>query len=214
MIRRNIHDLRKNYGINSMHENTLPKDPFSLFDEWFVQAKNAHIIEPNAMVLATTSNNNKPSLRTVLLKAYSEEGFTFFTNYESKKANDIAANPYVSLLFLWVDIERQIRIEGVAKKVSRRISEEYFEKRPRESCINAWASNQSAEIESKEQLIERQNFYTQKFKNKTVPCPEFWGGYMVMPHYFEFWQGGSERFHDRIIYKKLEKSWERSRLAP
>jgi len=214
MAAEKLYNFRKNYGKQSLDENLLPAVPEKLFDIWFNDAKEAGIPEPNAMILATTSADNKTTQRTVLLKEYSKRGFEFFTNYNSKKAKDISSNPHVSLLFLWLTIERQIRIECIAEKVSRKKSEAYFKTRPRESCINAWASPQSEVIGNINDIVVLKEKYDMQFEGQEVPCPDFWGGYLVKPYYYEFWQGGAYRFHDRIVYENINNNWTQKRLAP
>jgi pyridoxamine 5'-phosphate oxidase len=211
----NIIQLRREYSDKALHKEDLNPNPFKQFEVWFNDAIDAQIIESNAMSLATVDEKLRPSIRTVLLKLYDEKGFVFFSNYKSKKAEDIAQNPNVALHFAWLDLQRQLRIEGDIEKVSTAESLTYFLSRPRGSQLGAWASNQS-EIVSSRSLLESKFFeLKQKFANGVVPLPDFWGGYRVKPRRFEFWQGGKDRLHDRFAYEKNVKGeWEINRLAP
>jgi len=199
---------------SSFSEKTIDKDPFVQFNKWFSDIIRADIGWPEAMSLATVSSDGKPSIRTVLLKEIDDTGFIFFTNYKSKKANDLKTNPGASLLFYWKELERQVRIEGVIEKVSREKSEEYFHSRPRDSQIGAWISMQSTVIPDRKTLDEKFNEFKQKIGSNEVSLPEFWGGYKLLPDYFEFWQGRENRLHDRICYKLENGEWEIFRLAP
>jgi pyridoxamine 5'-phosphate oxidase len=166
------------------------------------------------MSLATVDPEGMPSIRTILLKELDEHGFVFFTNYNSRKANDLLQNPKGSILFYWKELERQVRIEGVIEKISIEKSEEYFHTRPRDSQIAAWVSKQSEKIPDRDHLDKKFNEYTAKFGNREIPLPQFWGGYRLIPNYFEFWQGMENRLHDRICYRKKDKNWDIFRLAP
>jgi len=214
MTARKIFDLRKNYTHGSLDEKFIDSNPFSLFATWFEDAVQSQILEPNAMILGTVNAEGIPNQRTVLLKEFTEQSFEFYTNYKSRKAQEIEIKPCVSLLFLWLPLQRQVIIGGIAEKVSREKSETYFAERPEDSCISAWASKQSDEIENKDVLCERATCYKNKFKGQTIPCPEFWGGYAVFPTRFEFWQGGENRLHDRIVYEKKQGIWHLKRLSP
>lgn len=211
-INKSIHKLRINYSKFKLDESSIPQNPFKLFDNWFEQILNSKILEPNAMILST-SYKNKPSSRVVLLKHYDEGGFTFFTNYKSRKGIEIEKNSNVALLFYWMDFERQVRIEGKVKKISREESETYFISRPLESRYSAIASEQSKILEDKEILIEKIQKLKEKYGNNP-PLPDYWGGYKVIPKYFEFWQGRENRLHDRICYKKKSNNWIIFRLSP
>ncbi|MBC7534403.1 MAG: pyridoxamine 5'-phosphate oxidase [Ferruginibacter sp.] len=220
---KNIADIRKEYKLESLDESGSDNDPIKQFGIWWEQAAGSNIEEVNAMTLSTVGENNRPSSRTVLLKDYQEEGFTFFTNYESHKGNDINKNPYVSLVFFWKELERQVRIEGIARKVSSAQSDEYFNSRPAGSRIGAWASPQSKMIASRAVLEKNEVEYTQKFAGGNIPRPPHWGGYLVEPDLIEFWQGRPGRLHDRIRYRKNEianpkentnGNWIKDRLAP
>lgn len=210
----NIAKLRQDYNFKGLHEHDLDPNPFTQFKLWFDEALSASVIEPNAMLLSTVSNG-RPSARIVLLKDLDQSGFTFFTNYESKKAKEMETDPFVSLTFFWKELERQVRIEGKVEKTSDSESSEYFAVRPRGSQIGAWASAQSGPLENREELEERTRLLEEKFAGLEVPRPPHWGGYRVIPHYFEFWQGRPSRLHDRLVYEKAgEDSWEIGRLYP
>jgi pyridoxamine 5'-phosphate oxidase len=215
-MKKAIAHIRKSYEKNQLLESKVSANPFDQFKKWFHENLKSDHQDPTAMTLSTVDVHHQPSARIVLLKEYSQDkGFVFFTNYESKKGKEIKTNPKVSLLFFWPDVERQIRIEGNIKKVPASESEKYFQKRPRESQIGAWASEQSASIPDRKYLentvIELEKFF--EGKNK-LPLPPFWGGYSVIPHYFEFWQGRKNRLHDRIVYHKKKGSWQMGRLSP
>ncbi|MCY4524784.1 MAG: pyridoxamine 5'-phosphate oxidase [Halobacteriovoraceae bacterium] len=189
-------------------------DPFTLFDDWFSQAKKDGVIRPNAVALATSGKDGPPSLRMVLFKGLMNGKFLFYTNYKSRKANEIENNPQVSLLFYWDILHRQIIIEGGAEKIDSGISRDYFKTRPRDSQLSAWASPQGQSIESREFLLERFNEQERRFSNKEIPCPSFWGGYAVAPCYFEFWRGKEKRLHERLCFRLKENVWESEYLAP
>ena len=211
-----IRAMRRSYGDAGLE--SLPHDPFEAFGMWIKQAhENAVIVEANAMVLSTLSSDSHLETRTVLLKDISDGGFTFFTNYESRKAHAINLNPNVSLLFPWYAMERQIAISGVAEKVSEQESDEYFATRPWGSQIGAWASHQSSPLASRAELEQRVEGASQKWPEGTnVPRPEHWGGYRVMPLTIEFWQGRYSRLHDRLRYERSNTSadWELNRYYP
>lgn len=210
-----LSDFREEYLRDSLHRRDLDASPFRQFDTWFRQALDSGIAEPNAMSVATASPQGIPSLRTVLLKYYDESGFVFFTNYTSRKAREIDANPEVCLLLPWVSLERQIIISGRAEKVSRIESLRYFLSRPRESQLGAWVSHQSSVISTRKLLMMKLRELKNKFADGHVPLPDFWGGFRVVPHHFEFWQGGPGRVHDRFLYS-LQNSgtWDIVRLQP
>lgn len=210
-----LSDFRKEYSANGLHRNDLHHDPVEQFALWFKQATELQVYEPNAMTLATISNEGIPSQRTVLLKAFDEKGFTFFTNYQSRKAKHIENNPNVCLLFPWITLERQVIIQGRAEKISSAESLRYFATRPRESQIGAWVSNQSEVITSRKLLLQKLDEIKSKFKDGEIPLPSFWGGFRVVPHSFEFWQGGPARIHDRFLYgRQSDESWQIDRLSP
>ena len=210
-----IADLRQEYTQMGLSYEDLDPDPFQQFEHWFQQACSANLPDPNAMSLATASSSGAPSLRTVLLKYFDREGLVFFTNYESRKATQITENPQVALLFLWISLERQVIIEGTAAKISLAESLKYFATRPRGNQIGAWCSHQSSVISSRKLLEMKFEEIKQRFQHGEVPIPAFWGGYRVVPHRFEFWQGRTNRLHDRFLYRRqADCSWEIQRLAP
>jgi pyridoxamine 5'-phosphate oxidase len=211
--------LRREYGDHGLDVPDLAPDPVSMFRQWLDATVAAGLHEPNAMVVATVSPEGRPSSRMVLLKGVDERGFVFFTNYESRKAADIAANPHVSLLFPWHDLQRQVRVEGAASKVSAEESEAYFAGRPRESQLGAWASPQSRVVASRSALDERYGGVLAQFAGlDEVPVPPHWGGFRVAPYAVEFWQGRKGRMHDRMVYRRAEDDphapWVVERLAP
>lgn len=198
----------------SLSKNNTAKNPFIQFEKWYNEQLKSGGTEPTAVVLATSGSNNIPSARVVLLKEYNSSGFVFYTNYDSKKGVEIAANPVASLLFYWAELQRQIRIQGKVEKLSLQESESYFKSRPRESQLSAWASNQSREISSRSILDNEFESYKKKFEEEDIPLPGYWGGYRVIPFYFEFWQGRENRLHDRLCYRKENDGWKIFRLAP
>ena len=209
-----IADIRKDYKLRSFLEAEAASNPFVQFTEWWNDALASNIDEVNAMTLATVNAAGKPSARIVLLKGMSEEGYEFYTNYESHKAKEMASNSNVALVFFWKELERQIRIEGTVKKASEDVSDIYFNSRPEDSRIGAWSSPQSKIIPSRETLEKNVLDIKDKFEGKEITRPTFWGGYIVEPVLFEFWQGRSNRLHDRIEYVKNETGWIKRRLAP
>jgi pyridoxamine 5'-phosphate oxidase len=209
-----IAGLRRDYSLTGLTESTVLNDPFKQFSKWMEEVVKANILDPSAMILATSDANSIPSVRVVLLKGFDNEGFTFFTNYESKKGKEIIQNPNASILFFWKEMERQVRIYGRVIKVSQKVSEEYFHSRPYESQIAACASNQSEAIPSRDFLEKRFNDIKEKYKDMEVPLPPYWGGYKLIADSFEFWQGRENRLHDRISYFKENDVWKIVRLAP
>ncbi|CAA6823151.1 MAG: Pyridoxamine 5'-phosphate oxidase (EC [uncultured Sulfurovum sp.] len=209
-----LQEMRTDYKKTTLDESTVPNEPFSLFETWFNQAVESQLKDPNAMLLATSSRENIPNIRAVLLKIFDEKGFVFFTNYHSDKAKEIEENPHVALEFLWLDLERQVRIIGTCEKISTAESMSYFMKRSRGSQIGAWVSEQSTVISSRKMLQMQIEKMKEKFAKGTVPLPDFWGGYRVMPSKIEFWQGRESRLHDRILYTRTENKWKIERLAP
>ncbi len=207
--------LRRNYTQQGLDLQDLDADPFQQFSLWFEQACQADILEPNALVLATVSPSGQPFQRTVLLKYVDQDGFVFFTNYGSRKAQHIETNARVSLLFPWYALERQLAIEGTAQRISSAESLKYFLSRPRGSQLGAWVSQQSTIISSR-QLLEMQfEKIKEKFLNQEIPLPDFWGGYRVQPTSFEFWQGRPNRLHDRLLYSRgAGATWTVARLSP
>jgi len=209
-----INEVRKEYTYSQLEIDNLDTDPIVQFRYWLNDALKANVSEPTAMVLSTVGNDGKPSSRVILLKNLDHDGFTFFSNYESKKGVQIEQNPNASLLFFWPQIERQVRIEGKISKTPRNISDEYFHSRPEGSKIGAWASPQSRIVPSREYLDSLQKDYILVFKSKILERPENWGGYKLYPHTMEFWQGRENRLHDRFEYKMNSSIWEIHRLAP
>ena len=211
----NIAAIRRDYQMQSLLEKDVDANPFNQFNAWWDDALKSELDEVNAMTLATASSAGLPSARIVLLKSVSEEGFVFFTNYNSNKGKELEENPNACLVFFWKELERQIRITGKVKKVSAAESDEYFLSRPEGSRIGAWASPQSQVIASREIIEEHITKYTMEFANTNILRPPNWGGYIVMPQAFEFWQGRPNRLHDRIQYSlQKEGNWKIERLAP
>ncbi|MFK7910784.1 MAG: pyridoxamine 5'-phosphate oxidase [Akkermansiaceae bacterium] len=206
--------MREEYGSRELRRKELARNPIVQFDQWFAEAREVEIHEPNAMTLSTIGFDGCPASRTVLMKFFDENGFVFYTNYGSAKAKEIAAVPKVSLLFPWLPLERQVRIEGEVEKVSMAESLKYFASRPRESQIGAWVSDQSSVIDSRALLLNKMQEIKAKFKGGDVPLPSFWGGYRVKPVRIEFWQGGKGRVHDRFRYSQKNGDWKIERLAP
>jgi pyridoxamine 5'-phosphate oxidase len=211
---RALADLRKDYSAAGLTEADAGSDPFALFHRWFDQAVAAELTDPNAMILATCTPDGTPSARAVLLKALDARGFTFFTNYDSRKGREMEANPRVALVFLWHQLERQIRAEGTVEIVTAAESDEYFAKRPLGSRLGAWASPQSAVIPDREFLEKAHADLMAKYPDGDPPRPPNWGGYRVLPTAMEFWQGRPSRLHDRVRFVRTPSGWARDRLAP
>jgi len=207
-----LSNLRKEYLQSGIVREDLKSNPVEQFSLWFSQAIDAEIIEPTAMSLATSDDSI--GIRTVLLKYFDENGFVFFTNYESKKSKQIQKNPQAAVLFPWLALERQVKIIGKVEKISNLESFKYFSSRPKDSQIGAWASEQSSRISSRSVLIEQFASMKKKFSKGEIPLPEFWGGYRIVPQSIEFWQGRANRLHDRFIYERQENEWTISRLSP
>jgi pyridoxamine 5'-phosphate oxidase len=210
----NLYHYRKEYNRKKLERDDLLSDPVEQFIKWFKEAEDSGIEEPNIMVLSTAGNNLRPSSRIVLLKDCTNEGFTFFTNYQSKKGKQIEENPFGCILFPWTVMERQIRIEGKLEKLPDNISNKYFQSRPVGSRIGAWSSDQSAEIPSRAFIEKKEKNFRMKYKDEIIPRPPFWGGYVLIPDLFEFWQGRESRLHDRFEYKLINNDWKIARLSP
>ncbi|MCI0662184.1 MAG: pyridoxamine 5'-phosphate oxidase [Acidobacteria bacterium] len=217
MIDKRIQKLskqRREYFSIPMDESSVDADPIIQFDRWFDEVLSAGQPDPDAMTLSTATADGVVSARVVLLRDFDHRGFVFFTNYQSRKARELAAIPRAALTFFWFSHNRQVRIEGTVEKVSNQESEEYFQTRPRGSQLGAWASPQSDEIADRHTLDESLAEVESRFNNRPVPCPPFWGGYRVKPEKIEFWQGRENRLHDRILYTLHHSEWRISRLAP
>ena len=211
----NIAAIRKDYQLAALDEQTVGDDPLSFFGKWLAEAEAAQISEVNAMTLATVDAHNKPHARIVLLKGLDENGFIFFTNYQSAKGLQLAAQPFASMVFFWKELERQVRIEGNMEKLSDKENDTYFHSRPEGSRIGAWASPQSHVIANRSILDENYAAFTQKFVGGAIPRPAHWGGYKLIPNHIEFWQGRSNRLHDRITFSLQDpNTWIKQRLAP
>lgn len=207
--------IRKEYSLNTLDEKSVLPNPIQQFEKWWGETLAANVLEANAMNLATVSENGRPSSRIVLLKGFSDTGFSFFTNHQSDKGKSLEQNPFCALAFFWPELERQIRIEGEVERVSPEKADEYFNTRPRESQIGAWASPQSSIISSRKIIEDRYVAIEKKFmRNAALPRPKQWGGYLVKPFLIEFWQGRPSRLHDRIQYTWAEGVWKIHRLAP
>lgn len=209
-----IDHLREDYGGTALRRAHLLEDPVEQFRLWFRQALDAEVPEANAMTLATATAGGRPSVRTVLLKGCDEAGFVFYTNYESRKAAELAANPHAALLFFWQPLKRQVRVEGKVERVSRDEAGAYFQSRPRGSRLGAWASPQSRPLADRGELQRRLAEMEKRYEGGEVPLPPFWGGYRLAPEEMEFWQGRSDRLHDRFRYRRDGGVWTVERLGP
>ncbi|MDB5295656.1 MAG: pdxH [Phycisphaerales bacterium] len=208
-------DLRIDYGRGQLSEADAAADPVAQFARWFADVRAADVPEPNAMTVATADAGGAPSARVVLLKSFDERGFCFFTNYDSRKGRELAANPRAALCFYWQPLERQVRVEGAVERVDRAESEAYFRSRPASAQVGAWASRQSAVIGGREELERREAELAERYAAAPVPLPDFWGGYRVVPAVVEFWQGRPSRLHDRLRYTRgAEGRWAIERLSP
>ncbi|MFW5658342.1 MAG: pyridoxamine 5'-phosphate oxidase [Bacteroidota bacterium] len=209
-----LEQLRKDYSSARLDEDMVGSDPIAFFKQWFNEALEAGVPEPSAVCLSTANQLGIPSGRMVLLKGIEAGGFNIYTNYNSRKGQELAENPYAAITAFWAELERQVRIEGRVEKLSRERSEAYFKSRPEGSRIGAWASPQSETIGGREQLEHLQREYEQKFAGEEIPIPEHWGGYRVQPTSIEFWQGRPSRLHDRLRFRKAGGGWQLARLAP
>lgn len=209
-----ISQIRSDYTLKRFDEKDVQKDPFWQFSLWFDEALRAQVIEPNAMTLGTINSNGFPSTRIVLLKGIEEGGFVFFTNYHSHKGKQLLHNGKASLLFFWPELQRQVRIEGLIHKISEEKSDSYFKTRPRGSQIGAHVSNQSEAIPDRAVLENKVKELEHVYKNQDIPRPLHWGGYCLIPHRFEFWQGRASRLHDRFEFEFKDGNWSISRLSP
>lgn len=211
---KNVADLRRDYSLQELSEDAVAADPFVQFANWFDEYLASQPPEASAFLLSTVGVDGDPSSRVVLLKGFDEHGLVFFTNYTSKKARDIAHESRVAMTFFWPELERQVHIRGVAEKTSREESETYFASRPAASKLGAWASKQSAELADRAELEEEFEALKKRFEGGDIPCPEFWGGFRIVPSRFEFWQGRRSRLHDRICYESTDGEWRVFRLYP
>ena len=205
--------MRVDYGKSALDERDAERDAIAQFDAWFADAENAKLPEPNAMTVATATADGVPSARIVLLKGFDERGFVFFTNYDSRKGQELAGNPRAAAVLFWQPLERQVRIEGTVEKVDRGESERYFATRPRASRLGAWASKQSEVIAAREDVERREKEFGDRF-GENVPLPDFWGGFRIVPSVLEFWQGRPSRLHDRLRYTRNDDRWTIERLSP
>ncbi len=211
----NLADLRREYAKADLDIPDTAADPFTQFRKWYEDAEKAELLEPNAMVLATADSSGRPSARVVLLKGMSDEGFVFFTDYRSRKGQELAVNPQAALVFFWAELERQVRVVGRIERISTKDSMAYFLSRPTGSQVGAWASLQSALLEDRALLMARVEELVQQFRTQPITWPVFWGGYRLVPDEVEFWQGRPNRLHDRIRYTPgPESGWQRGRLSP
>ncbi len=214
-IDKSISNLREDYQKSTLEITDVSQKPIQQFQTWFDEARKAEVLEPNAMTLSTINEEDRPSSRIVLLKSLDERGFVFFTNYKSDKGQQLEKNPFAALTFVWLDLQRQVRVEGKVEKISKEESDTYFNSRPRKSRIGAWTSPQSEVIPNREFLDQQEKHFQEKFEGKEPPRPPHWGGFRIVPDCVEFWQGRSSRLHDRLRYTlQKDNSWKIERLAP
>ena len=209
-----IADIRREFQYAGLSRDDLNENPIEQFEKWFVDARDANLDNPNALSLATVNEDGSPSLRTVLLKAFDEKGFVFFTNYGSRKAHDLDCNPKSAMLFHWLELDRQVKIQGNVSRISTAESLAYFTSRPRGSQIGAWSSQQSSPIGSRTLLVQAFESMKKKFAEGEIPLPDFWGGYRLEPSVIEFWQGRENRLHDRFEFRRQGDAWDIQRLQP
>ncbi len=215
VFRSYINTIRREFADKPLTIELAGDNPYTFFEKWFDEAVGVEALDPNAMSVATVNSEGKPSVRVVYMRDISENGLVFYTNYNSKKSQDLLQNSAISANFFWVELDRQIRFTGKAIKIEEHLSDEYFAKRPRESRIGAWASHQSGQIRTRDELLEDYRKIEIKYKDKDVPRPSFWGGFILEPDEIEFWQGRPMRLHDRIVfYKDKNSEWYKKRLAP
>jgi pyridoxamine 5'-phosphate oxidase len=212
-VRKNVESVRREFNFGSLDLSDVPNDPIEIMEQWLADAIAKQEKDPNAFVLSTVKDG-MPDSRVVLLRDFTENGLTFFTNYQSKKGNDLLDNQLVAVNFYWIDLDRQVRIQGKVTKVNAKVSDEYFNSRPRSSQIGAWASNQSTVIASRGTIEERVAELEKKYEGQDVPRPEHWGGYLITPINYEFWQGRASRLHDRLTFHFENGAWTANRLAP
>jgi pyridoxamine 5'-phosphate oxidase len=213
-MKHTISNLRQEYKRASFDIKDAMKSPFEQFHHWFDDAVKSEILEPNAFTLATVDAEGMPDARILLLKGLDKTGFVFYTNYESTKGTQIAKNPKASMVFFWPEVERQVRLRGVIEKVSQNESREYFHSRPRASQLGAWSSKQSSNITNRSVITDQFTQYEKEFGDDEIPLPDFWGGYRLLPSWWEFWQGRESRLHDRIAYTQCKTGWQCDRLSP
>ncbi len=213
-VKNYLSEVRRDFSGKPLNEESVDENPIEQFNVWFEEAVNAQLLDPYAMSVTTVSANGQPSTRIVYMRGIVDESFVFYTNYSSDKGKDLEQNNKVALNFFWGELERQVRIEGLVEKMSAEGSDAYFAKRPRESQIGAWASDQSSELLTRKELEDKVVYFTEKFKDVVIPRPSHWGGYVVKPVKIEFWQGRPSRLHDRIVYTNLGDDWKQSRLSP
>ena len=213
-VRNYLNSIRRDFSSRPLDDNSIKNDPFDQYAIWFEEAVGAQVPDPYAACLSTVDSENKPSSRMVYIRDIIDGSFIFYTNYQSRKGADIALNPYVYLNVYWVELERQIRVQGKIELIDLKISDSYFKNRPRESQIGAWASDQSNILSSRQELMDKYSYFENKYHNKDVPRPPHWGGYKILVDQFEFWQGRPNRLHDRIIYHKEPNKWRIDRLSP
>lgn len=215
VFRSYVNTVRREFADKPLNLDAVGENPYAFFEQWFDEAVGVEALDPNAMSIATVGDDGKPSIRVVYMRDISEKGLVFYTNYNSKKGKDLWKNPFISANFFWVELDRQIRFTGKAKKIEEALSDEYFSKRPRESQIGAWASEQSVSIASRDELKSAFKLVEKKYLDSDIPRPPHWGGFIIEPQEIEFWQGRPMRLHDRIVFKKDNNgNWIKNRLAP